>query len=82
MWRYEYPDIVSCAESLHEHTTGSSDALAETEEKKVVEFLKMRLEDWQSSRSESARYDEAVRQLVREAIAEYLNSHWVRRCNP
>lgn len=77
MNRYEYTDILACAETLHEHTTGSGDALPKTEETRVLEFLNMRLREWQTTLHEKSRqYDEAVRNLVQAAIDEYMHSHW------
>lgn len=77
--RYEYPSLVTCAEALHEHVTGSSDPLCDEEETKVLGFLNMRLREWQKTlHSEALAYDEAVRNLVRAAIDEYMQSHWNR----
>lgn len=80
MERYEYPSLVACAEMLHEHTTGSTDPLPNVEEARVLEFLNMRLREWQKTRHQEAIfYDEAVRNLVRAAIDEYMQSHWNQR---
>lgn len=79
MERYEYPSLVACAETLHEHTTGSSDPLSDSEETRVVEFLNMRLREWQTTHQEFPAYDGAVRNLVLAAIDEYMQSHWNQR---
>lgn len=80
MERYEYPSLVECAETLHEHTGGSCDPLSDPEETRLVEFLNLRLREWYPTHhKETLVYDEAVRNLVRAAIDEYVQSHWNQR---
>lgn len=79
MERYEYPCLVAVAETLHGHIGGSSDPLSQEEESKVLEFLHMRLREWQTTRHhETLAYDIVVRNLVQAALDEYMQSHWNR----
>ena len=82
MERYHFPSLSDVAETLHEHVTGSSEALPQEQELEVYEFLKMRIRDWQptnlSAPVESREYDLAVWRLVQAAIAEYEASHWAK----
>jgi len=80
MNRYEFPSLLEMAEALHEHSTGSSDALQKERELKVYEFLKMRIREWQPTNINatvtSRHYDEAVYRLVQASITEYETSPW------
>ena len=77
MDRYEFPSVLDCVQSLHAHTTGSSDPLQSDQEALAVAFLRMRLATWQQS-NRSMFYDEAVKSLIRAALKEYDESHWTK----
>lgn len=63
--------IFRICQLLHQHATGASDPLHELTRKQYVEYLQLRLINWeQSMPRSSAVYDGAVRNLIHITLEE------------
>ncbi len=63
--------LIEAASALHRSVLGHGTGLPEEAEADIVRFLKERLAGWHPVEGLQNRYDEAVRELVRAALAEH-----------
>lgn len=63
--------VLGLAMALHRHTTGSQDPLEPDTLATVVKCLEHADANWKTSPPWSADFDNAVRQVIRSALADY-----------
>lgn len=68
--RYQY-QVLDVAQEIHMHVTGSSDCVHPDEIKRLVDFLRMRLDTWTAPVIHWREFDNTVKALLEAAIQEW-----------